>query len=213
MKVMHELVSCALVSDVLDEMGYKNQMLPIDIKPNFQDARIFGKANIMSLKKISNDEDYTDVYKGIYFLETLGKGDILIVANGFSEHAFFGELMSTLAKEKGVEGVIIDGCTRDKAETIKLNYPVFARNNIARDIKKRGIVDEVDVESINLGNVIVRKGDYLLGDLDGVIVIPFEIIDLVIERAKEVYKNELIIKDSIRLGLSVDEIIRKFGEF
>ncbi len=213
MKKFKDKISTALVSDLLDELGHKNQMLPIKIKPNFEKAKIFGKARIMSLKKMSKNEKYSDVYKGLYFLESLDKGDVLVVANGFEDYAFFGELMSTLAKSRGVEGAIIDGCTRDKLETIEMKYPVFAKRNIARDIKKRGIVDKLDLKSTKIGKVKINKGDYLLGDLDGVIVIPHEIIEEVVEKSLNILRNENAIKKAMAKGKSVNELLNKFGEF
>ncbi|MFA5724352.1 MAG: RraA family protein [Candidatus Pacearchaeota archaeon] len=213
MEEIKEKLSTALLSDIMDELGFKNQMLPIEIKPNFNEAKIFGKARIMKLKEITKDEDYSDVYKGLYFLESLNKGDILVVANAFDAYAFFGELMSTLAKSKGVEGTIVDGCTRDKMETIKLKYPVFAKNNIARDIKKRGIVGEVDANSTKIGDAVIKMGDYLFGDIDGVIVIPFEIKENVIKKALKIYDLEEDIKESITKGVKVEDLLDKFGEF
>ena len=212
MKDIIDILSTALVSDILDEAGHPNQLLPIEIKPNFADAKIFGKAKIMSLKEIGN-ENYQRVYDGLYFLESLTKGDVLIVANGFKDQAFFGELMSTLAKVKGVEGTIVDGCTRDTFMTNSLKYPVFAKNTTARDIKKRGIVDRVDLDQVIIGGVLIRKGDYILGDIDGVIVIPSEINDFVIAQALKIYENEFKIKQSMIEGHSIKEILEKFGEF
>lgn len=213
MKKLKNNLSTALISDILDEEGFRNQMLPIEIKPNFLEAKIFGKARIMTLKPIKEEENYQDVYKGLYFLESLDKGDILIVANGFKDCAFFGELMSTLSMTKGIEGAIIEGCTRDKAMSIKMKYPVFAKNNLARDIKKRGIVDKVDVDSAKIGEVVVRKGDYIFGDIDGIIIIPAEIKEKVIERAIKLANIESQIKESMAEGKSVKEILNKFGEF
>lgn len=213
MKNVKKKLSTALVSDLLDEMGHKNQLLPIGIKPNFEKAKIFGKARIITLKKIGKKEKYSDIYKSLYFLESLDNGDVLVVANGFEDYAFFGELMSTLAKSKGVEGAIIDGCTRDKLETIKMKYPVFSKKNIARDIKKRGIVDEIDVRSTKIGKTIIRKGDYLLGDLDGVIVIPKEIFNKTIQKALKIFENEKSIKEAIMKGQSVKNLLKNFGEF
>jgi len=121
MKKIKNEISMALISDILDEEGYKNQVLPMSIKPNFETAKILGQARIMTLKKLSKKDNYQDVYKSLYFLESLNKGDVLIVGNGFEKYAFFGELMSTLAKSKGVDGTIVDGATRDKLETIEFH--------------------------------------------------------------------------------------------
>ncbi len=213
MNKIKEELSTALVSDILDEEGYKDQMLPINIKPNFPNAKIMGKARIMTLKAISNKKNYQEVYKGLYFLESLDKGDVLIVGKGFEEYAFFGELMSTLAKSRGVEGTIVDGVTRDKLETIRLEYPVFAKNNIGKDIKKRGVVDETDVKSVKIGGVTINKGDMVLGDLDGVIVIPKEIYKKVVDIALKTKLNEEHIKKSIKEGMSVENLLKKYGEF
>ncbi|MEK6927920.1 MAG: RraA family protein [Nanoarchaeota archaeon] len=205
-------LSTASISDILDSKGYKNQMLDISIKPNFIEAKIFGKAKIISIKPIK-DNNYKEVYKGLYFLESLKEGEILIVANGFRDYAFFGELMSTLAKSKKVEGAIIDGCTRDKLETVKLKFPVFSKGNIARDIKNRGIIDKVDLDSARISDVSVNKGDYLFGDADGVIVIPKNISTEVIEKAIKSYELERKIKEDIKNGISVDDLLKRHGEF
>ncbi len=209
----YKKLSTALISDVLDEEGYTNQMFPINIKPNFEEAKIFGKARIMNLKRIDKGEEYKEVYRGLHFMESLGKGDILVVANGFENLAFFGELMSSIGKSKGIEGAVIDGCTRDVSATRQMKYPVFAKNNTAQDIKNRGIVDKLDLESVRIGNVQVNKGDYLFGDSDGVIVIPAKIKEKVIERAIKVFDLEIQIKKKIWGGASVKELLEKFKEF
>lgn len=213
MKDIKLKLSSAIISDVLEEMGFLNQMLSIKIKPNFIDAKIFGKARIITLKKLEKREDYSKVYKGLYFIESMNKGDLLIVANAFDNCAFFGELMSTLARYKGIEGVIIDGCTRDKLETIKMNYPIFSKDNIARDIKNRGVVDKIDLINAKVGGVIINKGDYLFGDLDGVVVIPYKIREEVILKSFKKVNLESKIKKSLKLGVSTKKLFKDFGEF
>ena len=94
-----------------------------------------------------------------------------------------------------------------------MKYPVFARDNTARDIKKRGIVDQVDIGSVKIGDVLVRKGDYIFGDIDGIAVIPAEIKDKIIEKSIKAAEIEDQIKRSINEGRSVKEITKRFGEF
>ncbi len=205
-------LSSAIISDVLDEMGYTHQLLPSDIKPNFVKARLFGRARPMSLKPITNGEDHREVYRGPHFLEQLNKGDVLVVGNGFKEMAFFGELMATLAQYRGVDGTIIDGCTRDTIETINMCYPVFARTNYARDIKKRGIVDKLDI-SVIIGECTIKPGDLLFGDYDAVAVIPQTIESEVLTQCVAVADLEQKIKEDIKKGVPVDDILRERGEF
>ena len=207
-KMMKDKLSTALISDVLDEMGYQQQMMPIEIKPNFLEARIFGRARTMTLKPLEHGENYLDVYKGLYFVERLNKGDVLVVANAFPNYAFFGELMSTLAKYRGVDGVIVDGCTRDYVETVKMGYPVFSKTHFARDIKKRGIVDKLD-EQVKVGDVLLTKEDLIFGDHDGIIVIPKIIETEVLAKCVKVANLETAIKSDILSGVSVDRILKE----
>lgn len=196
----------------MDSKNLTNQLLPFDIKPNIPNTKIFGKAQNISLKPIENEKNYKKVYKGLFFLESLKKGDILVVANGVTDYAFFGELMSNLARIKGVEGVVIDGCTRDYAKTIKMKFPIFSKNNFARDIYKRGIIDKIDI-TVKIGGVKIRSNDYIFGDIDGVIIIPHEIIHDVLNEAIIASDREKKILRKIKGGLSVKEIFNEYGEF
>ncbi len=213
MSKLKERLSTALISDVLDEEGFRNQMLPVSIKPNFPEAKIFGKVRIMSLKPLKENESYKEVYRGLYFLESLDRGDVVIISNGFEDCAFFGELMSTLSMARGIEGAIVEGCMRDRAMTTKMRYPVFAKDTIARDIKRRGIIDQIDADSAKIGEVLIQKGDYVFGDIDGAIIIPAKIKDRIIEKALKAADIESKIKKSMHEGRSVKSILDEFGEF
>src|SRR3989344_7196808 len=142
MNKMDKLTS-AVVSDTLESMGYLQQMLPLYLKPNMTHAKVIGRARTMTLKKLADNDSPKEVYKGLYFLETLKENEVLIVANGFGDMAFFGGLMATLAKSRGIRGTIIDGCTRDFSETVEISYPVFSKNHYARDVKNKAIVDTI----------------------------------------------------------------------
>lgn len=206
-------ISSAIISDVLDEMGYKNQVLPKKLKPNFEEAKIFGKVRIIKLKKRKKNEDEFDIHKGLFFMEKMNNGEILFVSNGFEDCAFFGELMSTFAKKRKIEGAIIQGCTRDKEETIKMKYPVFSMDNTAKDIKKRGIVEKTDLNSIEIEKIKIKRGDYIFGDLDGIVCIPKEIKKEVINKSLKVSKKEKSIKKLIEKGCDAKKIFNKEGDF
>lgn len=205
-------MSSAMLSDVLDEMGYQNQMLPLELKPNYLEARVYGRARTMKLKALEKGDDYRDVYRGLPFIEQMKQGEVLVVANGFPNFAFFGELMSTLAQRIGVEGAIVDGCTRDYVETVAMRFPVFSRTNYARDIKKRGVIETVDCP-VNVGSLSIEPGDLLFGDYDGVVVIPGEIEEKVIMECMKVSTLENQIKEDLKRGVPVSEILRSRGEF
>jgi regulator of RNase E activity RraA len=211
-KNLKDYLSTALVSDIMDELGYTSQMLPLQIKPNFRDAKIIGYARTIQLKPISANDDYRDIYKGLPFIETMNAGEVLVVGGGSKKYAFFGELMSTLAQARNVEGAIIDGLTRDSAQTAYMKFPVFSRDNYARDIKKRGIIIAQD-ESIYIDKVKIEKGDIVIGDCDGVIVVPKNIEELIINRAMDSAKLEERIKVAIKKGISIKTILEQNGDF
>jgi len=210
-KNLKKTLNTAILSDVMDDMGYQYQMLPIEIKPNYPEAKFFGRARTMSLRPILNG-NYHEIYKGILFLENMKPGEVLMIGNAFFNYAFFGELMSTVAKKKGVDGVVIDGCTRDHMITVKMKYPVFAKNHYARDIKNRGIVNTLDLE-IRIGEVSIKPGDYVFGDADGIIVIPRRIENDVINKALQIADLEEKIKQKVTKGVSVQQIMNELGEF
>ena len=207
-----EQISTPIISDTLDSIGYEHQMLPVGIKPNFLTAKIFGRARTMKLERITEGTDYRDVYQSLYFVEGMKAGEVLVVANAFQELAFFGELMSTLAQRSGVDGAIVDGCTRDYVETVQMGFPVFSRNSYARDIKKRGIATDFN-EPAQVGDVLVKPGDLIFGDHDGVVVIPTVAEQEVLDKCIEVANLEEQIKKDIAAGISVDKLLRKRGEF
>lgn len=140
------------------------------------------------------------------------EGEVLIVSGGSKKYAFFGELMSTLAQTRKVEGAIIDGLTRDSAQTRYIQFPVFSRDNYARDIKKRGIVEAEDI-SVYINRVKINKGDLIIGDYDGVIIVPAQLEETVLNRALESAKLEERIKAAIRAGIPIKDILTKNGEF
>ncbi len=86
-----EYISTALISDILDDMDYQKQMLSVEIKPNFHEAKLFGYARTLKLKTLSPKDDYRDIYKGLPFIESMNEGEILIVSGGSKKYAFFGD--------------------------------------------------------------------------------------------------------------------------
>ena len=209
---LKNILSTALISDVMDELGYISQMLSVQIKPNFCEAKIFGYARTLLLKQIEPNEDYRTIYDGLPFIETINKGEIIVVGGGSKKYAFFGELMSTLSQTREVEGAIIDGLTRDSSQTREMRFPVFSRDSYARDIKKRGIIAAKDA-TIYIDNVKIDKGYLIVGDSDGVIVVPKNIEEKVITLAIKSSKLEDRIKIAIKSGITVKEIIQHNGEF
>lgn len=133
-------------------------------------------------------------------------GDAIIVASSASgDGALWGELMSFSARAKCLAGTIVDGPVRDPVEIQELGYPVFCREfNPHRAAKE--MYGYVNVP-LRIGNISVHPGDFVLADANGIMCIPFKRLHEAVRLASEVVQKETEIKDSIRLGRSIFEVL------
>ena len=126
------------------------------------------------------------VHKAIDMAEP---GDVIVIdAEGNMNAAIFGVHMATMAMKKKFEGYVVDGCIRDVEEIEKMDFPVFAKGVNPRGPYKDG-PGEINVP-ISCGGVVVRPGDIIVGDRDGLAVIPLEEAEIVLEKLKAIFKKE-----------------------
>lgn len=209
----------AVLSDVLDKIGYTNCVFPSEIQTSYHGINMCGRARTIGIVPCQDKEEAGDIYHALHFLEQLEAGDILLVAEhpSIREYAFFGGLMAALSKQIGLAGAIIDGKTRDWKDTIADIFPVFSRGYCPQDMNHRGIVADVDckvtIGSIGSRHIGVESGDYLFGDCDGVVVVPFGISTEVFAGAEKVLNNEQVVKELIENDVTVEEVIKQCGDF
>jgi regulator of RNase E activity RraA len=133
------------------------------------------------------------------------KGQVIVVnAQGYESTAVFGGLMTLYAKERGVAGLIIDGAVRDCDEIIDADLPMFARGTCPRGPRKSGD-GEVD-GTVSVGGVAISAGDLIIGDADGVTVVPYAQIDQCLTDANEVLRKEDAILETLKNGGSLADI-------
>jgi 4-hydroxy-4-methyl-2-oxoglutarate aldolase len=126
-------------------------------------------------------------------------GDVIVCANdAFTKTAVFGDLAAGLMKNKGVAAFVTDGLARDKAGIIATGLPVFCQgiqpNSPA--LNGPGVVGA----PVTLGDVYVRPGDVIVGDADGVVVVPYEHLELVLDRLRQVREAEARTEKLVRDG-------------
>jgi 4-hydroxy-4-methyl-2-oxoglutarate aldolase len=204
-----KLYSSAL-SDVMDRMGLWNQTMSYEIKPLDRSMKAFGRAR--TVMAVDVYEVPKDPYKlEIQSVDGLEPGDVLVVSQGGSKRAsFWGELLSNASVGRDAHGVIIDGFTRDTAGILELGFPCFVKGLTPADSRGRIDVIALDVP-IDCGGVVVKKGDYIFADLDGVVVIPQEHLIEVLTKASEKVKREDNIRVELRAGVSVHDVFDKYG--
>ncbi|MHA1238779.1 MAG: 4-carboxy-4-hydroxy-2-oxoadipate aldolase/oxaloacetate decarboxylase [Candidatus Odinarchaeia archaeon] len=180
-----------------EAMGKKGNMSS-EIRPIFKGAHLFGVA----LTVLCPPRDNLTVHKA---LELAGKGDVLVIdAGNYTEAGLLGEIMCYAAKSRGVAGIVTNGAVRDVKAIEEMNFPVFAKS-----ISPGGTVKE-KFGSINVpimcGNVIVNPGDIIVGDDDGVVVVPQKDAEKIAAEVQGKAALEDKIKQLIDQGKSTMEI-------
>lgn len=141
-------------------------------------------------------------------------GDVIMIdAGGCMERAILGELMTTYCKVRGLAGIVVDGCIRDRAELAQMDFPVYAKGATPNGPYKNGPGEIGTV--ISIGGQLVYPGDIIIGDGDGVIAIRPDEAPALLEAAKEVERKEAGIMRGILQGQYprpwVDEKLREIG--
>ena len=196
-----------VLSDILDSLGRKNQMLPPKIQPLNPNTVIMGYAYPVV---IEDSKDTTHYDKLFLALDSLPRNYVYVATGPNKAYALWGELMSTRAMVIGAQGAVIDGYVRDTKRIIELNFPVFCRGTYAKDQKGRGVVLDYNVP-IKIGGVEIHPKDLIFGDIDGVVVIPRELIQEVIAQALEKAQKEKYMKVEILKGVPTKALFDKFG--
>lgn len=204
------LLFSAVLADVLDALGQRTSALPPEIRPLRSEWRIFGRAATLSTVPVAHEPERPYAVE-MECIDKLQTGDVLVATtNGDRSSALWGELLSTACLARGAAGVIIDGLTRDTAKIISMNYPVFASGFSPLDSKGR--IDGLNYgQPIRVGDCIVRQGDYVFADIDGVVIIPAEHAEQALTRALEKVSGENTVREELAKGRSVSEVFAEFG--
>ncbi len=200
----------AVVCDVLDTLGYRNQTLPSRIRPLTPTKEVRGR--IYTARAEAVTEVPAEPYKlEIGAVEAMTKGDVLLVDGEDNETCgFWGELLTTACIYKGVRGVVMTACTRDLWGLSESGFPVFGIGCHPADSKGRADIVEIG-QPIKIDDVAAKTGDYLLGDEDGVVVIPEEIAVDAIRMAQEKVSGENVARADLANGVPMGEVFRKYG--
>ena len=200
----------AVISDILDSLGYRNQTMDPLIRPLVNDMVVAGIAKTVMAADVHRlpEKPYA---KQIEVLDQIKPGEIFVATlNGSHRSAFFGELLSTATRARGGRGAVIDGLSRDSKKIIEMGFPVFSRGFRPTDSLGRNEVMEYDVP-ISCGGVTVNPGDLIFADMDGVVVVPSPLIEEVITKALDKVGAENLVRTAIQNGMKVAEAWEKFG--
>jgi regulator of RNase E activity RraA len=207
---MEQKLYSSVISDILDQLGYRNQAMRADINPMWPGAVVAGRAHTVLSVDIYEIKD-NPYEKEIEAVDTLKPNDVLTgCTNQSTETALWGELLSTASRARGARGAIIDGYTRDLVRIMEMRFPVFATGTRPLDSKGRSYVMDYGCP-VKCGDVLVREGDIVLADIDGIIVIPREIEEKVIELSLEKASAEDTVREELLQGALLGDVFRKYG--
>lgn len=211
-KLKHDLYS-AVLSDVLDGMGYRNQAMKPFVRPLDEDAVLFGRVRtgyFMNTYSVAENENPYE--HEIALIDDLKPGDVVVLGcNGPTTRiAPWGELLSTACIHRGAVGCVTDGLVRDTRLIRKLGFPVFHGGIGPLDSWGRGKMMYYD-RPIECGGVAVNPGDLIFGDADGVVIIPGAVAADAIQKAQQKARDEGQTRDELANGLLLHEVYEKYG--
>lgn len=199
------------VNDVLREFCLLNQALPHHIKPLREYRTVAGFA--FTVKSSPNVMIKGEMDFRTQMLDELGEDHFVVWDTSKDEEAtLWGGVMTATAKGKKVKSACIDGGIRDTHQILEADFPVFYRYRISNGSLGRCLITHYQVP-ILIGKVIVRPGDVVLGDIDGVLVVPRDVAYDVLIRAEEIKANEKKIFGWVHSGQTIKEIKEKGGYF
>jgi 4-hydroxy-4-methyl-2-oxoglutarate aldolase len=203
-------LTVATIADVLDRLGYRNQVMHSRMRPVAAVRPILGPA--FTLQAVPQPSLVSDPYAlEMEATDVMPDGAVIAVsAGGASQAGLWGELLSTRALARGGVGAVIDGGVRDIAGIEQLRFPTFASTIHAADSYGRAEVTSFD-EPIICGDVPVRPGDLIAADLDGVVVIPIEIAEEAIAAAADKLAKEHDAQRMLKEGVSVRDVYQRTG--
>jgi regulator of RNase E activity RraA len=209
----HKRLYSAVLSDVLDGMGLREQAMRPFVRPLDEASLLFGRARTglyMPVYSVREGENPYDVE--IALVDDLKPGEVAVFACGGPTEriAPWGELLSTAARARGAAGCVTDGLVRDIRAIRAMNFPVFHGGIGPLDSKGRGKMMEADIP-VACGGVLVNPGDYVFGDADGVVVIPAGIAEEAFTTALAKVEAETTTRDELAAGATLADVFRRHG--
>ena len=207
----------AVIGDIMDKMGYTHQFLPPQIRPLRDDMLVVGRAmTVLEADCLEYVDQGVNPSLSKSFglmleaLDDLKENEVYICTGASPSYALWGEIMSARAMHLKASGAVVNGYSRDTRGILDLDFPTFSYGPYAQDQAPRGKVIDYRVP-IEMGRTRINPGDIVVGDLDGVCVIPRVIEEEVVAAALEKARGERVVLKRIQEGMSAVEAFKQYG--
>ncbi len=210
--ILRKLYSPVL-SDVLDSLGYRHQAMRPFVRPLDEDLVLFGRARTGAYSRVYHiDPDRNPYQLEMELIDSLKANDVAVLGCGGPTDSIapWGELLTTASQVRKAAGCVTDGLVRDVRRIRKMRFPVFSGGIGPLDSKGRGEMTAHDVP-VDCGGVHVEPGDWVFGDVDGVVVIPQGIADKAFAEALAKVDAEDTTRKELLKGKTLAEVFEKYG--
>ncbi|MFD2470126.1 MULTISPECIES: RraA family protein [Amycolatopsis] len=198
------VLGTATVSDALDKLKRPGSLL--GLAPLADGQRMIGRA--FTVRYVSAQVPAGTVGD---FIDQVEPGQVIVLDNdGRVDCTVWGDILTAVAHQRGISGTVIEGVCRDTHRALSIGYPIYSRGRFMRTGKDRVEVAE-ERGPVTIGGVTVRHGDILLGDSDGVVAIPADCEDDVLEVAEMIQAREEAILAAALGGATIAEARAKYG--
>ena len=202
-----EKMATTNLADAMDTVVIRGAV--IGIKPMYDCPKIIGRA--VTIKITAAGMLKSQHHLGVQAIDAASSGDVIIIDNrGDLNNNCWGEILAMGAKMKGVSGVVVDGAVRDIDACKEFGFPVYARGTVPITARGR-IMQESFNEVVRIGDIQVRPGDIVMADINGVVIIPVEKLDEVLEASETILQKETAMVEELKKGASMLEVDQKFA--
>jgi regulator of RNase E activity RraA len=200
------------VHDVLRMMGHEHCVLPPAIKAIAPGTRLAGPVWTVSGRIDRTRSRDETLLSWCTLLSRAPAGHVVVCQPHNHEIALMGELSAQTLQARGVLGYVVDGGSRDTDLVLEQGFPVFCAFLTPADIVERWMSDRYG-EPVVIGEVTISTGDYLLGDRDGVVIVPSRVVEEAVARTEAVVATESEMRRALIGGMDPVDAYHKFGKF
>jgi 4-hydroxy-4-methyl-2-oxoglutarate aldolase len=208
--LMAQKLAASVISDILDTLGFRDQVMRATIRPLYPEALVVGRAMPVLYAEVFEVPD-KPYQMEMEVVDNLKPDDVLVAyAPATAEAALWGGLLSIAARARGARGAVIEGMTRDVKQITGMAFPVFASGISPLDSNGRLRVFAYRC-AIECGGVLVEPGDTIFGDADGVVVIPQDVIVDTVNEALKKIEAEHLSEEELKRGTLLRDVYAKHG--
>src|SRR3954449_2686126 len=201
------------LTDVLDRHGLLQQTLPPELAPLREGMRLAGPVHPVLGRPHPNHDYDTSIRLVLEMLGSVPPGHVAVYQTNDRSSAHLGELSVTSLASRGCAGAVIDGGARDVDYILREDFPIFARYVTPQDCVPRWeLLAHGDV-SVVVGGVRVAPGDWIVGDRDGLVIVPGTSVEEILGEAEEKVATESEIREAVRGGTLPLDAYERFGTF